>query len=284
MSLFHRKAQPVSTAPPAPDTSPLVVPGLEAYAARAGWTALGAQPFRESFGDFVTSVSAAFVGESSNTSGAKPSGVSHITTYHSGYGGDLDGKSFAVANAVTSGYKASRVSVAQLWLPVAKLVDITLHGRLRKPWGFKTDEAAFDDQFRVSARDEAFAHLLLAPELRALLLERDDWAFMMGFYSVTCVCSEPFGTVDDVTARLAFLQTLVRAVPADVASDQTSALPKLPDGTVIDLTHEENLRDTLLKLTPEEQAQVLDQFPHMTPEKRAQIISQVMQHKDHDSA
>ena len=192
MSLFHRKAQPVSTAPPAPDTSSLVVPGLEAYAARAGWTALGAQPFRESFGDFVTSVSAAFVGESSNTSGTTPSAVSHITT-----------------------------------------------------------------------------------------LERDDWAFMMGFFSVTCVCSEPFGTVDDVTARLTFLQTLVRTVPADVATNQTSAFPKLPDGTLIDVTHPEKLRDALLKLTPEEQAQVLDQFPHMTPEKRAQIISQVKLHQDH---
>jgi hypothetical protein len=280
MPLFKRKSspKPESTAP-AIDTSSLVVPGLDAHAAASGWTALGKQPFRDMFDDFVTSESLALVHDAPNPLGAQNSRTVNLTTYHSAFGGHVDGKTFAVANASTTGVKGSLVSVAQHWIPVVKLLDISPHGSITKPWGFKTGDDAFDHQFKVSSHDDEFAHTLLMPGVRALLMQRNDWGFMIGFYTVLCVCAEPFGSVDDVTSRLAFLQSLRSALPTELVKEGTSALPKLPDGTVLDMTHTENLRDALLSMTPEQQSALLDQFPHITPERKAQIMAQAAQHK-----
>jgi hypothetical protein len=240
---------------------------------------LGKQPFHDMFDDFVTSESLALVHDAPNPLGAQNSRTVNLTTYHSAFGGDVDGKTFAVANASTTGVKGSLVSVARYWIPVMKLLDISPHGSITKPWGFKTGDDAFDRQFKVSSRDDAFVHTLLTADVRALLMQRNDWGFMIGFYAVVCVCAEPFGSVADVTARLAFLQSLESALPPELVNEGTSGLPRLPDGSVLDTTDPEKVRDALLSMTSEQQSALLDQFPHMTPERKAQIMEQVEQHK-----
>jgi len=150
---------------------------------------------------------------------------------------------------------------------------------VQKPWGFKTGDDAFDRQFKVSTRDDDYAHELFTADVRALLMQRSDWGFMLGFYSVVCVCAEPFDSVDAVDARLTFLQSLAHALPAELVKDVIASLPKRPDGSIVDVTKSENIRDALLALTPEEQSKFLDQFKHITPERKAQIMAQVQQHQ-----
>jgi hypothetical protein len=278
MPFFRRKNPPESTASAA-DTSTLVVPGLEAHAASAGWSALGAKPFSDAFDDFITEESLALVGEAEHVLGAVRSREVNITTYHSAYGGALDGMTFTVANASTTGYRGSTVSVAQYFVPVMKLIDVTPHGAVQKPWGFKTGDDAFDTHFKVSTRDDEFARGLFTADVRALLLQRSDWGFMLGFYAVVCVCADPFDSVHAVDARLAFLQSFAAALPAELVKDAMASLPKRPDGTIVDVTKSENIRDALLALTPAEQSEFLDQFKHMTPEKKAEIMAQVQQHQ-----
>src|SRR5262249_55099429 len=162
---------------------------------------------------FVTSASLALVHEHEHVVGTVHSREVNITTYHSAYGGEIDGQSFVVGNAYTTGYDGSSVSVAQFFAPVMKLIEVTPQGGLHKPWGFKTGDEEFDGRFKVSAQDDQFARELFTADVRALLLQRDDWGFMLGFYSVICVCAEPFDSVDAITARLAFLQSLADALP-----------------------------------------------------------------------
>jgi len=279
MPFFKRKSAPERTAAPAADTSTLVVAGLDAHAVSSGWSALGAQPFDDAFDDFITAESLALVGEAERALGAVNSREVNITTYKSAYGGNLDGKSFTVANASTTGYRGSIVSVAQFFVPVMKLIDVSPHGGIPKPWGFKTGDDGFDSQFKVSTHDDEFARELFTADVRALLMQRSDWGFMLGFYSVVCVCAEPFDSVDAVDARLAFLQSFAAALPADLVKDVLASLPKRPDGSIVDVTKSENIRDALLALTPAEQSEFLDQFKHITPEKKAQIMAQVQQHQ-----
>ena len=278
MPFFKSRKLPQSPASAA-ETSTLVIPGLDARAASLGWSALGAQPFRDAFDDFITAESLALVGETERALGAVRSREVNLTTYHSAYSGDLDGKTFTVANASTTGHRGSIVSVAQFFVPVMKLIDVTPHGAVWKPWGFKTGDDAFDERFKVSTHDDEFARQLFSADVRCLLMQRDDWGFMLGFYSVVCVCAEPFDSVEAVDARLAFLQAFAAALPTELVKDAIASLPKRPDGTIVDVTKTENIRDTLLTLTPAEQSEFLDQFKHMTPEKKAQIMAQVEQHQ-----
>lgn len=147
------------------------------------------------------------------------------------------------------------------------------------PWGLRTGDDPFDRRFQVSARHDKFAQQLLTADVRALLMQRDDWVFTMGFDSVACVCAEPFVSVPDVLARLDFLHMLVGALPAEMVHEQTRGLPTLPDGAVVDVTKPEHMRDALLSMTPEQQSTFLDQFEHITPERKAEIMAQVQLHK-----
>jgi hypothetical protein len=278
MPFFKRKTPQKSIAP-AVDTSTLVVPGLDAHAASLGWSARGAHPFPETFDDFITAESLALVGEGERALGAVHSREVNLTTYHSAYGGELDGVGFTVANASTTGYRGSLVSVAQFFVPVMKLIEVTPHSGVPKPWRFKTGDDAFDTRFRVSTHDDEFTHTLLTADLRALVMQRSDWGFMLGLYSVVCVCAEPFDSVHAVDARLGFLQSFAAALPAEVVKDEVASLPKRPDGTIVEPTKSENMRDTLLALTPAEQSEFLDQFKHITPEKKAEIMAQVALHQ-----
>jgi hypothetical protein len=162
------------------------------------------------------------------------------------------------------------------------LLDITPRGSLPRPLGFKVGDATFDGQFTVSTRDKPFAEQLLTPAVRRLLVQRDDWAFMMFGYVVLCVGAEPYGTVDDVQARLAFLNSLVLAVPPELAQQATP--PTLPDGTAIDVTRPDHLKAAVMHLSPEQQVDALQKFQQMDPHERAQLIAQFLQHRDHGSS
>ena len=282
MPLFGKrhKDSDASGAAPAVDTSSLVVPGLDQHAASSGWTALGDQPLKAPFSEFVHEISLAMVRESDRV----PSGPVHVTTYHSGYGGDLNGRSFAVANSFTSGWHGSQASVAQLWFPTMPLVDVTLRGWLPRPWGFKVGDAAFDDRFTVSTRDKEFAQQLLSDSMRALVLQRDDWNFMFFGYVVLCVCKEPYATVDDVRSRLAFLESLVTAVPPELAGQLASPQPTLPDGTSLDVRRPDDLKAAIMHLSPEQQADLMQKFKHVDPKERMQLIMQFLQQGGHESS
>ena len=223
------------------------------------------------------------VQEQSDTSNFARSGPPTITTYHSAYGGTLDGKSFVVANAFTSGWHGSAVSATQMRFPTAPMVEVTLHGRFPKPWGYKIGDAAFDDRFKVSTPDEAFARQLLTPDLRAELLQRDDWAFMFGAYAVLCVCAEPFASVDEIRERLALLDDMEQAVPHELATGVLSKPFTLDDGTRVDLTHPDDVKAALARLSPKEQAELLQRFQETDPTDRMQLIAQFLQHPDHDT-
>jgi len=277
------EATPAAAGAPRPprqtDTSDLVVPGLADYAARAGWQPLGPQPFPSPFDRFVSGFSLLFVHEGGTGGAQNP--VSG-TSYHSAYGGDVDGSAFTVANAFTARWRGSRVSAAQFWFPVICGVEVTPRRHaLPRFGGFTTGDAAFDGQFTVETRDKELAHRLLTPAMRSLLSQRDDWAFWMFGYTVLCVCREPFGAVDDVADRLRFLQSLGRAIPPELGSSEPVPTPQLtlPDGTPIDLTHPEQLKAAVERLTPDQQAQLLQQFQQLDPKLREQLLVQFVQPK-----
>ncbi len=277
MGLFSRKNPAVDNQSGTDSRS--AVTGLAEHASEVGWKPLGAQPFRSPFDQFVNWASCDIVHMNTGGPGTP---FPAVTTYHSAFGGDLNGRSFAIANAYTTGPKGSWVSVAQLWFPTMPELFVFPHRTIRilSPSAYKTGDSEFDRRFTVQTPDTALADQVLVPAVRAVLQRRDDWYFEMFGYEVVCVSPKTYEDVADVKDRLGVLESLLAALPPDFVKHPTpTTLPTFPDGTPIDVTRPEELEAALMRLTPEQQAQMLQQFQQMDPAQAIPLIMQIKQNK-----
>jgi hypothetical protein len=259
------------------------VPGLAEHASEVGWKPLGAQPFKSPFNQFVRWASCDIVHMSTGGPGTP---FPAVTTFHSAFGGDLNGRSFAIANAYTTGPKGSWVSVAQLWFPTMPELSIFPYRTIRvpSPSDHKTGDSEFDRRFTVQTQDTALADRVLVPAVRAVLQRRDDWYFQMFGYEITCVDPKCYEDVADVEDRLGVLESLLAALPSDFVKDPTPTTQMtFPDGTPIDVTRPEELEAALLRLTPEQQTQILQQFQQLDPAQAIPLLKLLKQNKKEQS-
>jgi hypothetical protein len=282
MGFFDRKK--ADTDHGSTDDHKFDVPGLAEFASTAGWKPLGAQPLKSPFDDFVNWASKDTVGEMAE--GGLNSTVRAVTSFYGAFGGDIGGRSFAVSNAYTTGFKGSWVSVARLWFPT--MPEIHVYPRIgpRKVrflarGAHETGDFEFDRRFTVETSDPTLADQVLAPAVRAVLQRRDDWYFKMFGYEVVCVCPKRYESVAEVRDRLSVLESLLTSLPAGIVQELPSTLSTLPDGTAIDVTHPEELVAAIKRLTAEQQAQAFQQFKQLDPEQGRQLMMQFLQHKDH---
>ncbi len=279
MGLFRR--QKPDAAVPRQADPPSDVIDLAEYAPTAGWQRLGDQPFHSVSADFIGWTSLDIVGEVAH-SGEWQGGVAHVTTYRDAYGGDLDGRPFRVANAFTSGWKGSWVSVAELWFPTMPQVQVVPKRRLRKlEHGNETGDPEFDQRFAVFAHDTALAEQLLVPPVRAQIQRRDDWYFQMCGFLLTCVCPARYESVEEIQERLSVLESILLALPPEFVKDPTpTELPTLPDGTPIDVTRPDELKAAVMALTPEQQAEMLQEMQQLDPAQAIYLLKQFKQSKN----
>jgi hypothetical protein len=222
MPVFGRKIPDTGSAPAVPD--------LAASAAARGWRPLGSQPFDTNVIGEVTDVLCEFEGliPGSDLEGTGRS----PTSFTDAFGGIADGRNALVANAwiavntiVPFGrpdVRSLAVCLVELPVPQASIHSIK-PVRTPRPRSDRfvvaTGDPSFDEKFTVrvfTQRHEAEARQILHPEMRRLILARDNWAVMPFGRYFGCLRHGCFESTDDVWQIVGQALAMVAALPASV--------------------------------------------------------------------
>ncbi len=259
---------------PAQQHSRLMVPGLAEYAASQGWHPAGEAPINSEALDFVHDAARTMYG-------APRPGIATYrvrvteTVYRDSYRGQVDGHDLLVANGWTSIVELHAVSVCQIqlgwflsepvWIEPARYISIMAQFRQ-----IETGDPPFDRQFRVHTAHPQIARQVLSPDVRGLMMARDDWFFFLGGTDLLCVCREGYRSPDDLRARLAEVSGIARAMPAPATMSVAAQPISLSGGVVFDPAHIAEWKAALAALPPAQQRQLKDELRARLAERRAQ--------------
>ncbi|HEY7142734.1 MAG TPA: hypothetical protein VH637_00675 [Streptosporangiaceae bacterium] len=206
MPLFGRKREPEEWAGP-------TVTGLAEHAASQGWDQLPARPFDGYLEDAVHEVARVLYHGRPPFTYFRPG----RSSFQDAWGGTADGMRFAVANAWTSiSDDLKPMSVCALEIP-APLNILQIRPASYPPFGFGWPvpvNPGFDSQFTVLARDGNAALAVLTPEVRELIAASGDWIFLAERQRFACLTLTPFGSADEVVARVGQVRAIYAAIPA----------------------------------------------------------------------
>lgn len=196
------------------------VPGLAEYATSQGWRPLGGNPISGMLQSFAHDTTRVMYGAPRDMVRPGGSGIRVTSTvYRAAYGGTLHGRDFEVANGWTSIIELRPIAVCALELPVIvplTWIELQRFGSAAPLREVSTGDAAFEQRFLVSTQDPAFAEALLTPEIRQLMMGRDNWVFILAGNRLGCLAREAFTSADYVLRRLAEVQAIVAAIPPSV--------------------------------------------------------------------
>ena len=196
--------------------------------------------------DLDSAASSTFASWAGGSSGSSGTVNQHIAVYRDIYASAIagpypsptSGHGLRVANG-WAGYGPRRgVSVGSLQLAVSlPMVFIGLRPYYSAAHNLPltpTGDRAFDARFEVRAHDPDFAAELIGPQVRAIMMSRDDWSFMLAGNQVIAVCAAPYQAGDEMTERIAMLGHISAAMPASAVARAGRAMRTLADGTVLD--------------------------------------------------
>lgn len=244
--------------PSAPLSDP--VPGLADHAASAGWRAASAPALEESGADFAHDMLKKLNGiattmDPQTTAGGGPN------RYADAYTGAVDGRDFVVANvsfSVSHAHGGERPLAGSLCsirlgalLPLAFVNPRRCEPFFRalmKP--VKLGREDFDRRYEVRSGHPDYALALLSP-MADLILQRDDWAFLLDFASLVSLSATPFQTVDDVTGRVTLMSRLVSLIPEAVVSTHRVAVPPPAQDVELSAADQERGRRIVEALPPD---------------------------------
>ena len=159
-----------------------------------------------------------------------------------------------------------------------------------------TGDPAFDERLAVAALPDAGQQMqVLTPDLRQLIMARDDWVFRAARYLLGCVGKGPFGSVNEVTQRIGEVLAIVAAIPASVLPDHVD---HSEDDLIARIGQQTSIEDAmamLQQLTPEERdrlarsdtplaaladvrtpQEAMARFKTMDPQRKMQLIAMFM--------
>jgi hypothetical protein len=215
------------------------VPGLGATAEAQAWQSVTGDPFDGHFGDAVHETTCTMYGFPPGMDTWQRKAVKiDDTLYRGAYHLAVDGRKVMVANAWTNIQPAARyvdddmkgVAVCAVELPTILTLACVQPRRFKPMMRVRdtpTGDADFDARFMTFAALGA-EQQVLTPDVRRLMMARDDWAFRAERYLFGCISLGAFQSADDVTRRIAEVLAIVAALP-------TSAVPDHIDHAADDL-------------------------------------------------
>jgi len=118
-----------------------------------------------------------------------------------------------------------------------------------------TGDASFDAAYRVT-EELMFGPSVLTPEIRRLILARDDWIFLGDQGRFSCVGFFPFASVADMRERIIEVLAIIAAFPA---ASMPSVVDHSQDGLVARIARINSVEDALQflqSLSVEERAEL----------------------------
>ena len=91
---------------------------------------------------------------------------------------------------------------------------------------------------------------LLTPQVRQLMMARDDWFFQFERYPLGCIGKRAFQSVDEVRERMSQVLAIVAAIPASVVPDHVDHTEDDVIARIDKLTSLEDAMALLQQLTP----------------------------------
>jgi hypothetical protein len=278
------------------------VPGLDEYAASQDWRALN-NPFDGMLSEMSHEFTRVMYGA---PRGQKYVGNSSLrvgqTDFRPAYGGSLGGRDITVANGWTSIIELRPIAITTMELPM--LVPLAwvqprtfaAPARLRE---ISLGDQVFEQRFAVHAQDPGFTQALLTPEIRQLIMARDNWVFMLESFRLACLSRESFGSVDHVLQRLAEMQAIVTAIPASMMPAQVDHSGDALADLLGESASFEDAQAKLHSLDPEQRAQMdsagnplsmlggassaedaKEKFMSMDADQRAQLVAELLRARD----
>jgi hypothetical protein len=273
MATFRRRARGDTVGEPGRELS---MPGLDEYALSRGWRLVRAL----SGTDLDRVANAAADAWAGHPGGGDVIGVG-LAQLRNAYVGAIAGPyeaptaphGFRAANAWT-GFPSARMhgmSVCALQLAIIlpmMWIDLRPHTTLTHVPKVRTDDAAFDARFSVRSTEPERASDLLCPAVRALSMNRDDWAFYLGGNHIYVICTATFQSGEDISTRIAALQAFAAAIPTSALPSPATRLPTLPDGTVLDGSDPERVEAAAAAMTRQQRADLTADFERRRSERR----------------
>ena len=213
------------------------VPGLGAEMRRRGWQPAPERPFDGDLEQLCTRVALAMHRSTRNPLRPGPGPDVQGANFRDAYRGVVDGRTVVVANAWLRIHEAVLISLQEFHGTSVCAVELaativpaciqprTLRAAFRFPEA-PTGAADFDARYAVLAGTDAPPWL--TPDVRRLILARDDWVFLGVGVWLGCVGRGAFDQVGQVRERIDEVLAVVRAIP-------TSVLPDHIDRSVDDL-------------------------------------------------
>ena len=233
---------------------------VQAYATAQGWRPVADLGPDELAADYVHSMLRNMLAGADDSVGE--------TRYHDLYTGQADGRSFTLGNAAIGvGGTARTGSVCVLHLGQV-LPPLFVNLRANQPFirvamkEIPLESEDFNRRFQVMALDRKYVTDVISERTMALLMQRDDWVFALGFNRLGCVCKAALASADDYRGRLDAVSQFASLIPAFVGQERGANMPSLPDGTTLDLfdpASRDTFKTAVLAMSPEERQQFLAQ-------------------------
>jgi len=230
MALFrhrHTASPPVAQ----PEDSPLAPD-----ARIRGWEPVTDAVFPSDLTDYIHKSARVLRGGLPHDSG-EPNAVDYPTVFHDIFRSHVGDRTVIVANGVTnlgrsfgtSDIHDSSVCVVELpsVISIACIEPRRLHPLMSTRQEVETGDQAFDKQFRVNASPE-LGVVTITPEMRQLIMARDDWIFRTQLFLFACIADERYESVDAMQRRIDAVLAIVAAIPE-------SMLPRRVDHSADDL-------------------------------------------------
>ncbi len=188
--------------------------------------------------------------------------------YANVYSGRSGGRTFTIGNLWMSfGGKECPGSVCVLRLGET-LPPLFVNLRRAQPFmRFGMKEMAFESEdfnrrFQVLALDRKYAMDMVSERTMQILLQRDDWVFMLEFDRLVWLTKRALAGPDDYASLLGSATAVADLIPRFVQDDRALKLPTLPDGTTLDLedpASREKFGEAVMAMSPEERERFLAQ-------------------------
>ena len=284
------------------------IPGLPEVAVAQGWQPVSGQPFDGHLEDAVHDITRCMYGVPRQMPTVAQHGVRiGGTAFSDAFRGNISGRAVIVANAWTSiepelrqstgDVKGAAVCAVELpsMLPIA-CVQPRRFPAVMLVRNTPTGDPAFDERFAVAALPDAGQQMqVLTPDLRQLIMARDDWVFRAERYLFGCVSKGPFGSVSEVTQRIGEVLAIVAAIPPSVLPDHVDHSEDDLIARIGQLTSIEDAMAMLQQLTPDERdrlarsdtplaaladvrtpQEAIARFKTMDPQRKMQLIAMFM--------
>jgi hypothetical protein len=193
----------------------------------------------------------------------------HQTHYHDVFRATVDGRRVLLANGHTnvkirineraSDIKGTSVCAVELPapLPIALIQPRGLHTHYREFPEQATGDAEFDRRFRMTVVSK-LGTSDTTPEMRKLIMARDDWIFRTAEALLVSVAVDAYETVDEMRARIDDVLAIVAAIPESTMSGRVD---HSTDDLVARIDKIESVEDAiafLQNLTPDERERLAD--------------------------